>query len=109
MATANSHLDSTIKSLDQGLEKAKPGATRSINSWMDTLNDADDPALSKIADELESLGKLLGDKDMKPAQLKKALTSLGKHTTAAAKQAEGATADKIKQLGKQLTDAAGSL
>ncbi len=109
MATANAHLDSTIKSLEQGLDKAKTGATRNIDSWVDTLNDSDDTSLSKIADELEELGELLGDEDTTPAQLKKALSSLGKHTTAAAKQAEGATADKIRTLGKQLTDAAASL
>ena len=109
MANANAHLDSTIKSLEGGLEKAKTGATRSIHSWTETLNESGDEALTKIAEELEAFGELLGNKEASSAQIKKALTSLGKHTTAAAKQAEGATAEKIKTLGKQLTDAAGSL
>ena len=109
MASENAHLDSTIKSLDQGLEKAQTGATRSINSWVDTLGDSDDDDLIQIADELEELGDLLGDEDSTPAQIKKALTSIGKKTTAAADQAEGATAEKIRKLGKQLTDAAKSL
>ncbi len=109
MSNANSHLDSTIKALDGGLEKAKSGASNTINSWMETLNDSGDPALAKIAQELEDLGTLLGKGDASSAQLKKALSSLGKHTTAAAKQAEGATADKIKTLGQQLTDSADSL
>ncbi|PPK85076.1 hypothetical protein CLV84_1967 [Neolewinella xylanilytica] len=109
MASENAHLDSTIKSLDQGLEKAKTGATRSINSWVDALGDSEDEDLIQIADELEELGDLLEENDYTPAQLKKALTSLGKKTTAVASQAEGATAEKIKTLGKQLTDAAKSL
>ncbi len=109
MATINAHLDSTIKSLDQGLEKAATGATRSINSWVDALGESDDEDLIQIADELEELGDLLGEDHFTAGQLKKALASLGKKTTAAAKQAEGATAEKIKTLGKQLTDAAASL
>ncbi len=109
MANQNQHLDSTIDSLGKGLDKAKTGASRSIGSWIDALNDSDTPALGKIADELEKLKELLGQKEIDSAKVKKAMTSLGKHTTTAAKQAEGATAEKIKELGQQLTDAAESL
>ena len=111
MATAAilAHLDSTIHSLDQGLTHAKTGAVRSINSWVETLSGAGEPALSTLADELKHLEELLASDKATGPQLKKALTSLGKHTTAAAASAEGASADKIKQIGKLLTDAAGSI
>jgi hypothetical protein len=111
MATAAilAHLDSTIHSLDQGLTHAKTGAVRSINSWVETLSGAGVPALGTLADELKHLEELLASDKATGPQLKKALTSLGKHTTAAAASAEGASADKIKQIGKLLADAAGSI
>ena len=106
---SDSHLNSTIESLSQGLAHAKPGATRSLHSWMETLNAASTPALHTLAKELKHLEELLsGDKTTGP-ELQKALHSIGQHTTAAARGAEGATGDKIKQLGKLLTDAGASL
>ena len=109
MANQNQHLDSTIDSLSKGLDKAKTGASRSLSSWSEALGDSDVPGLQKLAEELDDLQDLLGEKEINSAKVKKALTSIGKHTTAAAKQAEGATADKIKELGQQLTEAANSL
>lgn len=111
MATAAilAHLDSTIHSLDQGLPHAKTGAVRSINSWVETLSGAGVPALGTLADELKHLEELLASDKATTAQLKKALTSIGKHTTAAAASAEGASVDKIKQIGHLLTEAAASL
>lgn len=82
---------------------------RSINSWVETLSGAGEPALSTLADELKHLEELLASDKATGPQLKKALTSLGKHTTAAAASAEGASVDKIKQIGKLLTEAAGSI
>ena len=107
--TATTHLTSTIESLSKGLTHAKSGATRSIHSWIETLNASKAPALHTLATELKQLDTLLnGDKASGPA-VQKALASIGQHTTAAAASAEGATADKIKQLGKLLTEAAASL
>ncbi|MBC8083290.1 MAG: hypothetical protein H7Z21_08765 [Hymenobacter sp.] len=103
------HLTSTIDSLSSGLTDAKPGATRSINSWIDTLSGAGDTKLSGIADELEKLKTLLSSDNLDAAHLQKSLQTLGQHTTKAAAAADGATADKIQQLGKLLTDAAGQL
>ena len=108
-ATATNHLSSTIDSLSQGLSHAKTGATRSIHSWVETLNASKAPALHKLATELTHLDKLLSADKISGPEVHKALASIGQHTTAAASSAEGATADKIKQLGKLLTDAASSL
>ncbi|NJC26382.1 hypothetical protein [Neolewinella antarctica] len=109
MSNQNDHLNSTIESLNRGLEKAKPGATRSLTSWVKALKDSKDEKLTKLADELQQLHDHLGKDSIDTAQVKKLMTSIGKHTTAAAKTAEGTTAEKISELGKALTDAAGSL
>lgn len=106
---SDTHLTSTIESLSKGLTHAKAGATRSIHSWVETLNGSKAPALHKLAGELKELDTLLSGDNLSAPALKKALASIGQHTTAAASSAEGATADKIKQIGKLLTDAAGSL
>jgi hypothetical protein len=103
------HLSSTIESLSQGLAHAKTGAVRSLHSWGAALGSSEEPGLKAIADELKQLETVLGESEIDGPKLKKALTALGKHTTAAAKSAEGATADKIKELGKLLTDAAGQV
>ena len=107
--TATTHLTSTIESLSKGLSHAKAGATRSIHSWVETLNASKAPALHTLATELTKLDKLLSDDKASGPEIQKALASIGQHTTASASSAEGATADKIKQLGKALTDAAASL
>lgn len=109
MSDTTAHLTSTIESLSQGLSHAKTGATRSLHSWIETLNASQAPSLHTLAKELQHLDQLLsGDKASGP-EVQKALASIGKHTTAAAASAEGATADKIKQLGQLLTEAAVSL
>ena len=107
--SATAHLTSTIESLSQGLSHAKPGATRSLNSWVETLTNANESALHTLANELTHLSELLANDHATPAQLKQALTSIGKHTLAAAKGADGATADKITKIGHLLTEAAGQL
>ncbi len=101
------HLNSTIESLSGGLTGAKPGASRSITSWIETLKG--DAKLSGIASELTKLKTLLDGDHVDAAQLQKSLQSLGQHTTKSAEAAEGATAEKIKELGKLLTTAAGQL
>jgi len=88
------HLNSTIESLSQGLSHAKASEA---------------PALHALAKELQQLDKMLSGDQASSPEVQKALASIGKHTTAAAASAEDATADKIKQLGKLLTEAAACL
>lgn len=113
MATASNnflpHLNSTIESLSGGLVEAKTGATRSINSWIETLNNSGDDELSGIADELQNLKTALGGDGLDSAPLQASLRKLGQHTTRAAATADGATADKIRQIGELLTQAADQL
>ncbi|MEJ7665049.1 MAG: hypothetical protein WKG07_38785 [Hymenobacter sp.] len=66
--TATAHLTSTIESLSQGLTHAKAGASRSIHSWVETLNGSKAPALHTLASELKQLDTLLSsDKASGPA------------------------------------------
>lgn len=62
-----------------------------------------------LATELTQLDKLLSGDKISGPEVRKALASIGQHTTTSASSAEGAAADKIKQLGKLLTAAAASL
>ncbi|MBC6606724.1 hypothetical protein H8B13_07835 [Hymenobacter sp. BT188] len=104
-----SHLDSTLNSLNGGLHEARHGATRSINSWIDTLKVSADTKLNGVAHELENLKELLDSPMPDTNQLSQSLTKLGEHTTKAAAGADGATADKLQQLGQMLSSAAGQL
>jgi ABC-type transporter Mla subunit MlaD len=103
----NQHLDSTIESLGRGIAEAKTGATRSINSWIEALSEGSD--YKEVSDALEHLKDLLSEKDPNGTQIAKALKSLGDKTKKAAKDAEGATADKIQELGDILVQASHEL
>jgi ABC-type transporter Mla subunit MlaD len=103
------HLDSTLNSLAGGLHEARHGATRSINSWIDTLKGSADSKLGGVAHELENLKGLLDSPMPDTTQLTQSLNKLGEQTTKAAAGADGATADKLQQLGQMLSSAAGQL
>lgn len=100
------HLDSTLNSLNGGLHEARHGATRSMNSWIDTLKVSADTKLNGVARELENLKDLLDSPMPDTSQLSQSLNKLGEHTT---KAAAGATADRLQQLGQMLSNAAGQL
>ena len=109
MSTVNPHLDSTIQSLEHGLEKARSGASSSVTSWAETLQESEDESLQHLATELEDFAELIENEDASAEEIKTALHSLGKHTMNAGKKAEGVTAQQLKELSKQLTDGADSL
>ena len=100
-------LDATIRTLNTGLYEAKETAADALEEWTKTLNNAKDPALQALAKELADLNDLLGLPQQDGARIKKALQSIGQHTTAAAKVADDeATAEKVKQLGHLLMNTA---
>ncbi|SMB90666.1 hypothetical protein SAMN00120144_0561 [Hymenobacter roseosalivarius DSM 11622] len=103
------HLDSTLNSLSGGLHEARQCATRSVNSWIDTLKVSADARLNGVARELENLKDLLASPMPDTTQLSQSLTKLGEHTTKAAAGADGATTDKLQQLGQMLSSAASQL
>lgn len=108
MASAHdlAHLDSTIRSLSGGAQEARQGATRSINSWLEAL---DGGSYGPLTRDLQHLKAALEDESPDAAKISQTLRQLGEHTTKAAAKAEGATVEKLQELGKLLTEAAGQL
>ena len=102
-------LDATIDALDGGLKSAKNGASSNLQTWIETLNSSNDPQLKTLGNELSNLQATLAVSDIDSNQLRQQLDSIGQHTQSAASKAEGKTAEKIRQLGKQLIDAANSI
>jgi hypothetical protein len=103
------HLNSTIEALRGGLVEAKAGATRSINSWAETLGNSGDEQLTAIAEELQNLKAALSGDGLDSGPLQESLRKLGQQTTQAAAGADGATADKVRQIGELLSQAAEQL
>jgi hypothetical protein len=99
-------LDATIDALGQNLTEARVDASANVRNWIDTLNGDDHAGMARLTDDLQRLESLLaaGQPDMQ--QLRQTLDSLGEQTTAASNQAQGATADKLRELGRQLRDVA---
>lgn len=108
MATQNNNpqIDTTIDALSQGLSQAKTGASTTIHNWIDTLNRTDDATLRRIAGDLQQLESLLGSGQPDGMKLRQLLDSLGQQTTAASNKATGETANKLRELGRQLSDSA---
>ena len=112
MATAdnnNAQLDATIDALGQGLSEAKSGASTNIHNWIGTLNSSSDQALKKLAGDLQQLESMLGQGNPDGSKIGQLLSTIGQQTTAAAGRAEGTTSEKIRELGRQLSDAANSM
>jgi hypothetical protein len=99
-------IDSTIEKIESHVEKGTPtGVKATINTWIKKLGEQE--GLSGISDNLEKLQDALEVKDGK--KIISLLTTLGEDTTAAAADAEGKDATKVKALGKALSTAAKAL
>ena len=107
MSTSPNQLDATIQALKGGLGQAAPVAGDNIDSWVSTLNGANSPALSAIADELKNLKAAVGSGD--GSKISHSLSILGEHTSKAAGSATEDAKAGLKELGQILTDAAASL
>jgi hypothetical protein len=105
----NAQLDATIDALSQNLTEAQVDASANIRNWIDTLSGDDHAGMARITDDLQRLESLLAGTDPDMQQLRQVLDSLGQQTTEASRQAQGATADKLRELGRQLTDTAGQM
>lgn len=105
-----SELDSTIDALGGNLTSIKPeSAVDVISTWRRSLSHSSNEELKSIADELGELKDELTSGSLDGKKIGKLLKSLGKNTTAAARDADAQYADKIKQLGQLLTKAGGAL
>lgn len=103
-------LQTTIGAAEAGLTNL-PAATALdvIGQWQTTLRGANQPALTEIADDLQMLQQQLQATPTNGAEIGQTLARMGGRTTAAASQAEGATADQLRRLGELLTQAGNQL
>jgi hypothetical protein len=95
----STHIDETIKAIEDHVDKGTTTVQTSISSWIKTLGGY--PELKDIAADLEDLKEAISDKNGK--KIVDLMTKLGTGTTEAAANAEGSEGTKIKALGKALT------
>lgn len=110
MATskARSLITSTIETLDNGVDSAKPrdGASL-INEWLAVVRK--DESTNGIADELQQLLDQLGEKEFDKKKIAQLVRKLGEETAKAARKANDAYQVPLKDLGESLKDFAKEL
>ena len=110
MATskAGSLITSTIETLDNGVDSAKPrdGASL-IEDWLAIVKK--DESTSGIADDLQQLHDQLGGKEFDNKEIAQLIKKLGDETAKAAKQANSSYQLPLKDLGESLKDFAKEL
>jgi hypothetical protein len=96
----------TTKLLDRDLSKVSADqAVKNIDMWEESLNGLDSKGGKAVAKDLEALKTALTkDKPSGPA-IAKLLTRLGDATTKLADEAPEAQQDKLREIGKALTEA----
>jgi Glu-tRNA(Gln) amidotransferase subunit E-like FAD-binding protein len=110
MATskAGSLITSTIETLDNGVDSAKPrdGASL-IEEWLAIVKK--DESTSGIANDLEQLYDQLSEKEFDKKKIAQLIKKLGDETAKAAKQVNGSYQLPLKDLGESLKDFAKEL
>ena len=102
-----SQLDATLNALQGGLAAAAGAAGPNIAGWIKTLQG--NHQLAGISSELQNLHDALSSGASDTGALAKSLSTLGEHTTKVAESATADAKDKLHQLGKALSAAAGQL
>jgi len=97
----------TIKHIKDGVKSfTVAAAVKNIEGWEATLEAVEVPAAKAIVRDLENLKKHLHAKELDGEAIKKLIAKLGKETVAIASKSEGKNAEKIKELGEALSEAA---
>ncbi len=97
----------TIKHIKDGVKSfTVAAAVKNIEGWEATLEAVEVPAAKAIVKDLENLKKHLHAKELDGEAIKKLIAKLGKETVAIASKSEGKNAEKIKELGEALSEAA---
>ena len=104
---SNAQIDAATALLAGELTAHVAGANSNIRGWVATLNNVPDQPFASITEELTTLLAAINANDS--ARINASLRQLGYHTTDAASQAEGDTADKLSHLAESLVLAAGQL
>ncbi|MBC8161004.1 MAG: hypothetical protein H7Z42_07275 [Roseiflexaceae bacterium] len=103
-------IDSTIDALDGDLTAIKPeNALDVISTWRRSLSHSSNPELKEISDGLGELKDALSAGTLDGKQIGGILKTLGKQTSAAAKDADEAYTDGLTRLGKTLSKAGNAL
>jgi histone H3/H4 len=110
MATkkANTLFETTIETLDNGADAAKPkDGLGLIKDWLTIVNKEE--AATHIADELQQLHDLLGEKEPELKKIATLVKKLGDETAKVAKKADEAYQNSLKDLSEALKDFAKEL
>ena len=103
-------IDSTIEALDGDLTAIKPeSALDVISTWRRSLSHSSKPELKEIADNLGELKDALSAGTLDGKQIGGILKTLGKQTSAAAKDADEGYSEGLTRLGKTLSKVGGAL
>lgn len=95
----------TAKLLERDLEKVNPEqAVKNIDSWEEGLGKLESKGAKQVVKDLEALKKALNGKPRK-GTVEKLLAKLGDETTKLADEAPEAQQEKLREIGKALTEA----
>lgn len=99
-------LDSTTALAESGLPSVAPGAALPlIETWQEALRDADNPAMTAIASDLEELKEEMQAQSIDGVAVREILVRLGNKTSAAAESADSTVARRLERLGTLLREA----
>jgi uncharacterized coiled-coil protein SlyX len=94
--------------LAKDLEKVSPDtAVKNIDAWEEGLKALESKAGKAIVRDLEALKKQLTGSKPNGAKIRELLKKLGEETTNSAEDAPENQQEKLRELGRQLTEAAG--
>ena len=97
----------TIKHIKDGVKSFTiSAAVKNIEGWEATLEKVEASGAKTIIKDLENLKKHLHAEKIDGEAVKKLVAKLGKETVTIAGKAEGKNAEKIKELGEALSQAA---
>jgi hypothetical protein len=96
----------TIRHVAEGVKGFTIGAAvKNIEGWEETLSKVETPGAKGIVRDLERLKKLITSDDIDGEAVKKLVAKLGEETVTMAGRADGAKAERIKELGDALNSA----
>ncbi|HEX9956582.1 MAG TPA: hypothetical protein VGA96_04985 [Fibrella sp.] len=101
-------ITSTIVTLDNGIDSAKPkdGLTL-INEWIDVVKT--DESVGSVADELQELYDRLSQQQPDKKRIAQLIKKLGDETAKAARKADNQYQGSLRDLGESLKDFANEL
>ena len=98
----------TAKLLERDLSKVDPEqAVKNIDAWEENLGKVESKGAKAVLRDLEALKKALGGKP-RAGTVEKLLAKLGEETTRLADEAPEAQQEKLRDIGRALTEAGGA-